>query len=391
MYGGGALLSLGFIPIRPYHEAGPLALIGLLALLGALLAWWLPWQRWHPYVTLVAVVVPALAILGVASLLLADQFGTVGLFYVVVFVWAGLHYRPAEVAALVPLAAVAYLGSMIATGAQWPAVLDITLLLVVVLVIVGTVIAGRVRQLELARRQIAQDERWREALMLALAHDIRSPLATVQSTLELIENDDVVLSAAERERLTGAAMRQTARIHKLAAGLIDVEQAAAGRLTLHPRRVPVHQALHEAMGHLEATDDVVRVQDAGAATGHGRGQSADFAVYADPARLDQILVNLVSHALHHSPPPVAVNVARHDGMIHIAVRDRCSDADEPAAQQAHFERFSPIDRAPHSVGLGLWAARQLARAHGGDLQHYEMGNPGVWLVLALPDGTGASG
>lgn len=105
-------------------------------------------------------------------------------------------------------------------------------------------------------------------------------------------------------------------------------------------------------------------------------------VWADPLRLEQILVNLIINAQRHGQPPIEVTASEHSDGVRIAVHDHGSGV--PAeAQPGLFERFTASDTAPASVGLGRWIIRQLVQAHGGTVS-YEDAQPGARFVVRLP-------
>jgi signal transduction histidine kinase len=366
IYASGTAMALAGIAMEP-ESAAELAALGTACLVTAAAAWWLPWRRWHPQATLV-LALPAFAILAWATWLFGAG-GTPAPFFVLVFVWAGLHHRPAGVLALTPAAAAAYVAPMLASGLPTDEVVFRSVVLVPVMVIVGLVIADRVHRLELTKGRLAQAEQWRGSLMLTLAHDVRAPLTAVQTTLEMLQEDGSAISAADRDRLTGLALRQAARIRRLATGLIELERIEAGQLALDRQNVPLRRAVDEALEHAGIAEPVVLV-------------GPELEVRADPVRLDQILVNLATNARSYGRPPIVVDAEPADRMVRISVRDHGEGV--PAGSSSWlFQRFSTADRAPGSVGLGLWAARQLVLAHGGDVR-YEPAHPGARFVLTMP-------
>lgn len=176
------------------------------------------------------------------------------------------------------------------------------------------------------------------------------------------------LDVSTRRQLLDAAFRQTRRIERLATGLLDLDRVEAGRLNVQQRAVDVAEAAREA-SYLGDADVRITVDD--------------VQVWADPDRLEQILVNLLTNALRHGRPPIEITADRHNHeRAEIAVRDHGPGV-PPDQQPSLFEHFSTTDTAPGSVGLGLWIVRQLVEAHDGTIR-YQPADPGARFVVQLP-------
>src|SRR5439155_14484856 len=129
-----------------------------------------------------------------------------------------------------------------------------------------------------------------------------SPLPAVQPVLESLRDDfargplrgDPEIEPAQRRELIQVALRQSNRMMRLTADLLDVERVEArGTLRLERTLVPVRAAVVNAVSYLNTTEVKIEVVP-------------DLTVEADPQRLEQILVNLVANALRHGAPPVVV-------------------------------------------------------------------------------------
>jgi signal transduction histidine kinase len=367
-----AFVGVGATPGR----TGSLLTIGALDLVVAAVAWALPWRRWHAYAPLL-LAVPAFAILGVSTWAFGGFAAGTGPFFVLVFAWLGLRFPPWACLVGAPGALVAYVAPLVATG-QPPAVLGSATVLVPTAVGIGLLIAHQVEHQRRDRERIAQVERWRAALTATLAHDLRSPLTTVQLVLEAVRDEpDDELPAARRSALLGNALRQLGRVSRLSAGLLDVERVdSRGELRLDLADVPVARAVTDAIEQINGQG--VRVEVA-----------TPLVVTADPERLEQMLINLIANALRHGRPPVVVGAAAVGDRVRIEVRDHGPGV-RPDIRDRLFDPFAGSADEPGSTGLGLWIVDRLARAHGGGVG-YEPADPGARLVLTLPRGADASG
>jgi signal transduction histidine kinase len=362
--GGSALLG---VPTQP-ERASVLLVIAVADVALAVLAWVLPWSRWQGYAP-AALALPALVVLAVATWAFGGFAAGTGPFFVLLFAWLGLHFSTWIIAGVAPLAAVAYVAPLVATD-QPPQVVGSVTVLLPTIVGLGLLVSGQAAYQREQRAVIARMERWRAALSSTLAHDIRSPLTSVQLTLETLQETDQGVPADQTQAMIAAALRQTLRIRRLTTGLLDAERVeTTGGLRLRRSRFALRLAVDDAMAYLagsDVTNDVPR----------------DLMVYADPERLEQILINLSGNAIRHGKPPVVIGAEQGPGGTHITVRDH--GAGVPDSVVPHlFSRFGSTGDNPQSVGLGLWIVRELARAHGGDV-HYEPADPGASFTVTLP-------
>jgi signal transduction histidine kinase len=254
---------------------------------------------------------------------------------------------------------------MVAVDARTRQLLS-TLVLIPVATVVALLIAGYTREQRSLRRDLEVRERWRAALMATLAHDVRSPLSTVTGTIEILQDDPA--TDARYQPLLASAMRQSGRVLKLASGLLEMERVQHGQLVLDRRPVPVEQLAGQVAALTQPDDVQVDVEPG-------------LLVDADPERLEQVLYNLVVNALRHGEPPVVITGRAGPDGVEIAVEDQGDGVPEEDLPFL-FERFSTADRAPNSVGLGLWIVRTLVEAHGGTVRYERRG--GARFVVTLP-------
>lgn len=290
----------------------------------------------------------------------------VGPLYGLVFVWLGLHSRARYLLVALPVAAVGYAGSLLATDESTRGVLSVLVLLPIA-TLISLLISQYAREQRSLRHDLEVRERWRGALMATLAHDVRSPLTSITGTIEILQ-DDGSLPATYRP-LLGSAMRQAKRVLQLATGILEVERVEDGALVLDRRRVPVAELGHR-IAELTQPESVRVEADPG------------LEVDADPQRIEQVLFNLVNNALRHGAAPVVISGRARPGVVELAVEDQGNGV--PASDvPSLFDRFSAADHSAHSVGLGLWIVRILVEAHDGRVR-YEAPRGGARFVVTLP-------
>ena len=240
-------------------------------------------------------------------------------------------------------------------------------------------LAGTVN--ELATR-LGDVEHTRTRLLSDLAHEMRTPLASIEAHLEAIEDGVRTTDAA-----TMTVLRDnTRRLHRLADDLSAVSRAEEGRLDVRP--VPQPAA------------DVVRTAAAAAAEAFQeravtlRTEADTPAVVdVDADRMGQVLSNLLDNALHHTPAGGTVTLGVRSGpreTVELIVSDTGSGISEQDLPHV-FERFYRADPARQhrgGTGIGLTISRAIVDAHGGTLTAASDGpGRGATFTVRLPAGT----
>jgi signal transduction histidine kinase len=203
------------------------------------------------------------------------------------------------------------------------------------------------------------------------AHELRTPLAGVHAVVEAVM--DSSMPAEQRERMHLLLLRETRRASRLVDDLLAMARIDAG-IELH--REPV-DLLELAQGEIERA----RLLDPDRPVTLDGARSV---VDGDPARLAQVLGNLLDNARRHTPPgaPVAVHVG--DGRVRVTDH---GPGVPVADRERIFDRLVRLDeaRTDGGAGLGLAIARGIARAHGGELRCVEpKDEQGAEFELTLP-------
>ena len=343
------------------RRAGDLALVAGADIVLAAIACLAPWTRAQPDMPAV-LALPGFAVLGFSTWAFGGVAAGTGPFLVLLYTWAALHFSRWVLIALTVPATAAYLTPLLVTG-QPPVVTSSALILLPVALAVALLIEAQARHLRDDRERLARIEQWRAALIGALAHDVRSPLATVQLTLEELQEG----AGGRTARLLDGALRQTSRISRLAAGLLDLNRIdSTGRIKLDLQRLPARQAVQDALWYVKAEGVKLEIDD-------------DLSLYVDKDRFEQVVINLVSNALRYGRPPVIVRISRDGVTDRLEVRDHGAGVADDLRTRL-FTRFGVGDG--DGVGLGLWIVRQLAAAHGGEVR-YEAADPGARMVATF--------
>lgn len=230
--------------------------------------------------------------------------------------------------------------------------------------------AGRLATVEGTRRRLLTD----------LAHEIRTPLTSMEICVESLE-DEAIEPGPEAWQILRS---QLDRIARLADDLGEVSAAEEGRLNLDLRPADANGLAEAAV--LAAREAFDRKGVALDLVPAGVAVTAS----ADPARIGQVLANLLSNALRHTPEGgrVEVSVRGEGATVRIAVTDS-GDGIAPEHLEHVFERFYRIDTARDrehgGTGVGLAISQAIAKAHGGELTAASGGSDlGATFTLSLP-------
>ncbi|GAA1017911.1 sensor histidine kinase [Acrocarpospora pleiomorpha] len=226
-------------------------------------------------------------------------------------------------------------------------------------------------------KPLAEADRMRTALLAAVSHDLRTPLASAKAAVESLGNTAIDWSPEDRKELLATADESLAKLDRLIANLLDMSRLQAGALGVSLQRVALDEVVPRAIDDLGPLSDQVETD-----------VSIDLPeIMADPGLLERVLVNLISNAIRHSPPGVKVLVSGswHEEHVEIRVIDRGPGipADSHERVFLPFQRLG--DRDNHSgVGLGLALARGLTEAMGGALNPDETPGGGLTMIVTMP-------
>ncbi|PFG32402.1 sensor histidine kinase [Sanguibacter antarcticus] len=231
--------------------------------------------------------------------------------------------------------------------------------------------------------RLQDSERLRGRLMADVAHEVRTPVATISAYLEALEDGIQTLD----EATTAVLREQAARLTRLSLDLSAVTRAESGDLTLERAPVDPRDLVAAALSagrEPAAAQSVHLVSDV----------DEDLPqIHVDRLRMAQILDNLVANAIRHTPPGgiVTVHASRAPaGCIRFSVRDT-GEGIAPEHLPHLFERFyradTARDRAHGGSGIGLAISQALTAAHGGRITAASAGpGTGSEFSFTLPGG-----
>ncbi|MEU2864604.1 ATP-binding protein [Streptomyces mirabilis] len=243
-------------------------------------------------------------------------------------------------------------------------------------------VGGAVERAQLAEaaaevEPVKAADRMRTALLRAVGHDLRTPLAAGWAAVTSLRSRDVEFSAEDRDELLATADESLAKLNRLVDNLLDLSRLQAGALNLNLRATALEEVLPAALDSLPPDAPEVEVRDLEEVP----------PVLADPPLLERVIDNVVGNAARHTPPgsKLLVTASALAGRVELRVVDRGPGL--PAGDRDRlFEPFQRLGDNDNTTGLGLGLAlsRGLAEAMDGTLTPEDTPGGGLTMVLSLP-------
>ncbi len=226
---------------------------------------------------------------------------------------------------------------------------------------------------------LAQIDRTRTALLAAVGHDLRTPLAAAKAAISTLRSVDLDLDKDDRDELVATADESLDRLTGLISNLLDMSRLQAGAMAVELRPVAVDEVVARVLDDVGTLGVRVRVE-----------VPADVPeVLADPGLLERVLVNLVQNAIRFAPSghPPRLTAAGIGEYVELRVVDRGPGITPEQRDEVFlpFQRLGDTDNTT-GVGLGLALSRGLTEAMGGTLEPEDTPGGGLTMVVRLRAG-----
>ena len=236
---------------------------------------------------------------------------------------------------------------------------------------------ARLSEAAAAALPLAQANRTRTALLAAVGHDLRTPLASAKAAVTSLRATDIDWSPQDHDELLLTADESLDRLSHLVDNLLDMSRLQAGALSVTTQPVAVEEVVPLALDAIGPTAGSVRTD---------LGEGLPY-VEADSGLLERVVANLVTNAIRYSPsdrPPRITASALHD-RVELRVIDRGPGIPNGARDKAFaaFQRRGDTDNTT-GLGLGLALSRGLTEAMDGTLEPEETPGGGLTMVVSLP-------
>jgi K+-sensing histidine kinase KdpD len=224
--------------------------------------------------------------------------------------------------------------------------------------------------------QLAETDRVRSALLAAVSHDLRTPLAGIKASVSSLRQTDLTWTPEEQNELLASIEDSTDRLNDLISNLLAMSRIQAGAVSVRIRPVAVDEVVGAALLSLGGGDEAVDVPE-------------DLpAVLADAGLLERVVANLVANARRFTPADAQASiVATREGDARVCLK--VVDHGPGVQQQMWEQMFEPFqtlgDRDPTAgLGMGLAIARGFAESMDVELTPSRTEGGGLTMTLSIP-------
>ena len=242
-------------------------------------------------------------------------------------------------------------------------------------------------ELSARQAQLVEADRARRQLLADVSHELMTPLTAIRGYAETLGLPQFQPSSKEGQRAVRVIEEEGDRIERLVQDLLDLARFEAGGLSLSLENVDVDEIFERAVErHAKAAQDknvALEIEP----------RDDDIRMVGDPHRLEQVVQNLVSNALRHTPPGGTITLAatRNAGSVKLTVAD--TGVGIPEKHLPHvFDRFYKADqsRSQAGSGLGLSIVKAIVERHGGTVSVRSRQGVETVFEIVLPDQRGAA-
>ena len=229
------------------------------------------------------------------------------------------------------------------------------------------------------QRLVAEGEKLRNAILSAVSHDLRTPLAAIAGAAGSLASEGERIDPAARHELVLTIHEEAQRMNRLANNLLEMGRLQSQSVALRREWQPIEEvfgsALHQLEPSIRGREVVLRVPE-------------DLPLVAiDEVLIERALVNLLENALRYSPPgtPVELAASAVPGEVTVEVLDRGPGL-VPGEEGRIFDKFfrGEAARSRDGVGLGLAVVRAIVEAHGGRIWAANRDGGGAAFRFTLP-------
>jgi two-component system sensor histidine kinase KdpD len=233
------------------------------------------------------------------------------------------------------------------------------------------------QRLAAAARTLAEADRTRIALLAAVSHDLRTPLAAAKAAVGCLRSGDIKLTADDHDELLATADESLDLLTRLAASLLDVSRLQAGVFPVFPRPADLQEIITRSLGDIGKAARAVTI----------RIPPELPPVMVDPPIMERVITNVVANALRYSPEgsPPLLTASAGRGRVELRVIDRGPGVPQAGRDQIFvpFRRLGDTEGTT-GVGLGLTVARGLTEAMHGTLEPEQTPGGGLTMAISVP-------
>lgn len=224
---------------------------------------------------------------------------------------------------------------------------------------------------------LAESDRMRSALLSAVSHDLRRPLAAATAAVGGLRSTDITISESDRQELLATADESLSALAALVTNLLDVSRLQAGVLAVSLHPIDAEDVIIPSLDELGLGPNEIELDLA-----------SDLpTVLADPGLLQRVIVNLLANASRFAPEGTRVRIAT--SAFGNTVEIRIADHGPGIAPERRDQVFVPFQRLGDTdnltgLGLGLALSKGFTEGMGGTIEAEDTPGGGLTMVVALP-------
>lgn len=224
--------------------------------------------------------------------------------------------------------------------------------------------------------------RLKEDFLLDVAHELRTPIAGLTASLDLLHQDASSMTPQELRAMVGALRRSALRLEHLVQNLLDAGSIEAGTFEVRAIPTSVRAVLEESLAFVQPILDQKGQE---LRTRFGRGTDR---VVADPRRTAQVFSNLLANAGKYAPDgtPITITAVSEPGYVRVTIQNAgpAISGDEIGRLFQRFFRSRTVRAESGGLGLGLAICRAIVRAQGGEIGITSTAETGTSVHFTLP-------
>ncbi|MDP4527890.1 response regulator [Alkalimonas delamerensis] len=225
-------------------------------------------------------------------------------------------------------------------------------------------------------------DKMKDEFIATVSHELRTPLTSIAGSLSLVLAGAAGELTEKSRKMLSIAERNSKRLTLLVNDLLDMEKLAAGKVAFFPEIIPLQTLLQDAMEQNKPFADKHQIQLLLA-------NAPAAAIFADPARIQQVLTNLISNAVKFSPAGSQVCIQAELGKdkVRIGIQDEGPGLSQEEISSL-FQRFSQLNNSTTKqqggTGLGLAICREIIHQSGGSIGVDSVPGQGAFFWFELP-------
>lgn len=224
-----------------------------------------------------------------------------------------------------------------------------------------------------ARRRIEEASLFKDAVLLAVSHDLRSPIWGLAALVERVADPETAPSPEKVQEMVAAMLEATRNVQAVVTNLLDIDRLGRGHVDLVRRPTDMAELVDRCLANAGLRERV-------------RAEVPPFTALVDPGLTERIVCNLLANAERFSPPETEIAVEISEAMgggVRIQVDDGGPGIPDES-KEAVFGLFSQLSQSRVGGGVGLYLVQQFAHLHGGRAWVEDKPGGGASVRVLLP-------